>query len=131
MSPRAARLLLFAVLALALPLPFWLVETGAEPAVRLAMFEGVLLAVIATEGARGAVGIAAALLGVQVVVYVVALWLASGLVLWPLRARSRGARAAVAGGVAAVLLVAAATSEIYRTPFRTRSLRGDLFAIFE
>jgi hypothetical protein len=66
-----------------------------------------------------------------VVVYVVALWLASGLVLWPLRARSRGARAAVAGGVAAVLLVAAATSEIYRTPFRTRSLRGDLFAIFE
>jgi hypothetical protein len=131
MSPRAARLLLFAVLALALPLPFWLVETGAEPAVRLAMFEGVLLAVIATEGARGAVGIAAALLGVQVLVYLVALWLASGLVLWPLRARSRGARAAVAGGVAAVLLVAAATSEIYRTPFRTRSLRGDLFAIFE
>jgi hypothetical protein len=131
MSPRAARLLLFAAFAFTLPLPFWLVETGAVPAVRLVLLESVLLAVIVTEGAKGALGIAAALLGAQLLAYLLLLWLAAGLVLRPLRARPPGARAAVSAGLALALLVVAASTEPYRTPFRTRALRGDLFAVFE
>lgn len=131
MSPRAARCLLFAAFALTLPLPFWLVEVGAVPAARLVMLEGVLLAVIAAEGAKGAVGIAAALLGAQVVLYLVGLWLSAGLVLRPLRERSPRARAAVSAGLAVALVVIAASTPLYHTPFRTRALRGDLTAIFE
>jgi hypothetical protein len=131
MSPRAARLLFAAALVLALPLPFWLVETGAMPLASLLMLLGVLLAVIATEGALGAAGVAAALLGLQVLMYSLLLWATAGLALRPLRDRSGAARAAVAGGLAAALLLVSATSELYRTPFRTRALRGSLFAIFE
>jgi hypothetical protein len=131
MSPRAARCLLFAALALTVPLPFWLVETGAVPVVRLLLLQGVLFAVMLSEGAKGAVGIAAALLGAQVVLYLVGLWLSAGLGLRPLRERSPRARAAVSAGLAVALLAVAASTPLYHTPFRTRALRGDLTAIFE
>jgi hypothetical protein len=131
MTPRSARRLLWIALLFTAPVPFFLVETGAVPVVRLLLLAGVHVAVIATEGAQGAVGIAAALLAAQAI-------LAAG-VLWGMAAATAAALARLAPrrmGLLTLLLVAgvlglAASVDLYRTPFRTASLRGGLFEIFD
>jgi len=131
MSAKAVRWLLWLGLVVALPLPFYLVETGAVPALRLALLTGVVLAVIAVEGAQGAVAIAALLLGLQLLVYLLALWVVAGALARVLAALSPRTRAVLAAGLVLLGLAAAAIFPIYTTPFRTEALRGRLLEVLE
>jgi hypothetical protein len=131
MSTRYARFVLWIALAFLLPLPFYLIETGAVPAVRIAMLAGVMLAMVAVEGAQGAAGIAAWLLGLQALLYLLVLWLAAGGLARLVARGSPRALALLVVGVVALGVAAASSFDIYRTPFRTESLRGDLFDVFE
>lgn len=131
MSVRSARWALWLGLVVALPLPFYLVETGAVPALRLALLTGVVLAVIALEGAQGAVAIAALLLGLQLLAYLLALWVVAGVLARALAARSPRSRAALVAVLVLLGLAAASAFPIYATPFRTQALRGRLLDVLE
>jgi hypothetical protein len=131
MTARSSRRVLFVTFALVVPLPFFLLTTGVVPAARLLMLGGVALAILATEGTQGAVGVVAALLLGQALLYLVGLWLlAHALSRWIARGSGRRTVAATLL-VAAVGLTIASAFDLYRTPFRTRSLHGNLFTIFE
>lgn len=131
MSRRAARLVLWGALLVLAPLPFYLVEQGLVPVLRLLWLAGALGAVMVVEGARGMVDVAVALLAAQALLWAGALWIAADLAA---RVLARGPRRRAA--IAVLLLVAAAgaaasVAEPYRTPFRTRELRGSLGEILE
>jgi hypothetical protein len=131
MSTRASRWLLWITFACVVPLPFFLIETGCVPALRLLMLGGVALAILATEGTQGVVGILAALLIGQALLQLVLLWGLAWLVARGLGRRS-GRRRAAATLLLVVASLAIATSfDLYHTPFRTRALRGSLLEIFE
>lgn len=131
MSHRTARLLLFALFALVVPLPFFLVQTGAVPAARILMLAGIVVALIAAEGMHGMIGIAAGLLLLQLAVYAALLfgaahWAARGLArAWPQHL------ALATAALAAVALLVASSCDLYRTPFRTHSLHASLLRVFE
>ena len=131
MTARSSHWLLFGTLAFAVPLPFFLVTTGVVPAARLLMLGGVAVAIIATEGTQGVVGMLAALLLGQALLYLIGLWLVAH-ALSRLIARGSRRRTAVATlAVVIVCLALASSFDLYRTPFRTRSLHGNLFTLFE
>jgi hypothetical protein len=114
-----------------LPLPFFLVETGFVPLARIGMLTGALLGLIVSEGTQGVVGVLAGLLVIQAAGYAALLWwIAARGSRWLWRVAPRRAAAATAALVAVSLLVAA-SFEIYKTPFRTRSLRADLWQLLE
>jgi hypothetical protein len=125
-SLRAARVVLWIAFCVLAPVPFWLVEQGAVPVVQLALLLAAVIGVIAVEGTLGAAPIAAAILAAELVLWAFFLWLLAGLLARALRARPAAIAAVVVTG-----LVVASSVEIYRTPFRTRSLRADLLHVFE
>ena len=70
--------MLWLVFVVVIPVPFFLVEVGMVPAVRLLMLALVHVAIIVAEGSQGAVAVAAALLLTQALAYLLALgWLAT------------------------------------------------------
>ena len=77
MSPRAARRLLWLVFVVAMPLPFYLIETGRMPAAALLQIAAYVLAVIAREGTQGQIGLIAAILIGQGMFWVIMLWVAA------------------------------------------------------
>jgi hypothetical protein len=129
--PRGTSLLLWLALAATLPLPFWLVESGHVPALRLALLAAVLVGLRLAEGGSGVVdllvglALAQALLAVAVLA-LLARGLARGL------ARLPAPAAPLAALVLVVALVGVAASvDLYRTPFRTRALHGSLLEVLE
>ena len=131
MTARAAGWLLWVTFACVIPLPFFLVESGAVPAARLLLLGGAASAIVVGEGPAGAVAIVAGLLLGQALLYLAALWwLAAALA----RGLARSGRRGTAVLTALVVLAsvgAAASFDLYRTPFRSRSLHGNLLEIFE
>jgi hypothetical protein len=131
MSVGVARWVLWVVFVLVVPLPFYLVQTGTVPAARIGMLAGVHVALVAAEGAQGTAGILAAILVAQAVVYGALLWWAAHRISRLLaRAWPRRIGAATAALVVACVLVAV-SFDVYRTPFRARSLRANLLQVFE
>jgi len=131
MSVRVARWILWGTFVLLVPLPFFLIETGLVPAARILMLGVVSVALLATEGAQGVVGIVTAMLLVQASVYVALLWwVAHGVSRLLARAAPRRV-AAVTTALVVVSLLVAASFEVYHTPFRTRSPRANLLQVFE
>ena len=131
MTQRTSRWTLWIALLVLAPVPFFLVETGTVPVVRLLMLGGVALAVVLSEGAQGMVGIAAALLLAQAFLYLSCFWLVAHL-LSGLLARGSARRTAARTLVVVALGVALASAfDLYETPFRTRSLHGNLLDLFE
>ena len=116
---------------LLVPLPFFLVETGVVPAARILMLGGIFVALVATEGAQGVAGVLTAVLLLQAGVYVALLWWVADRVSRVLARASPRRVAAVTTALVVVSLLVASSFEIYRTPFRTRSLRGNLLQVFE
>jgi hypothetical protein len=131
MSIAAARRILWLAAVFVVPLPFFLVETGLVPAARVLMLAAVTVAVIITEGSLGAVGIAAALLIGQGLLYLAILWMLTGLLLRPLRRRSSRTVAVITATLVVVAIVCASMFEIYHTPFRTESLQASLLEVYE
>jgi hypothetical protein len=129
--PRGTPLLLWLALAATLPLPFWLVERGWVPALRLALLAAVLVGLRLAEGGSGVVDLLAGLalgqaLLAAALLALLARELARGLARLPARAAP----------VALLLLVVAlfgtaASFDLYRTPFRTQALRGSLLDLLE
>jgi len=131
MSPRAARRLLWLVFVVALPLPFYLVETGRMPAAALLQTAAYVLAVIAREGTQGQIGLIAAILIGQGMFWVIMLWVAAWMATRLLARLPPRAIAAVTLSTVAVVLLLASSLEVYRTPFRARSLRATLLSVYE
>lgn len=131
MTRRAARWVLWIALLALAPVPFFLVETGSVPVVRLLVLGVVMLAVVVTEGSQGMVGIAAALLLGQAFAYLCGFWLLAHL-LSGLLAKGSARRTAVCTLLVVAVGVALVSSfDLYETPFRTRSLHGNLWDVFE
>jgi type IV secretory pathway TrbD component len=126
-----ARWVLWGAFVLVVPLPFYLVETGAVPLARLAMLFGVVAAVIVVEGTAGIAIVAAVLLLVQATAYGLLLWWLARGVTRPLGRSPPRRVATVTAALVATSLLVAASFEIYHTPFRTRSLRTNLLHVFE
>jgi hypothetical protein len=130
-SHRAIRWAIFITAIGVLPLPFFLAQTGSVPPLRMLMLAAISLAVIAVEGAQGAVGIGVALLLAQAAAYLALLWIGAGIavrgVAWlPQR---------LAAAVVLVVLLAAITFavgfDIYRDPFRAHALRINLVHVYD
>jgi hypothetical protein len=110
-----------------LPLPYFMVEVGWVPALRLLVLAGLCSAVALTEPGSDTASIAG-LLAVQAlaavaVTYGMARWMESRL-----RRRSRSIRMAMIAAIVGVLLVAS-MFRIYRTPLSGERLRTNLFEI--
>ncbi len=129
MSTRSTGWLLFAVSALALPLPAIGPFGGFVPAVHHLVLFAATGAIAVVEGIAGPVGMILLLLAINVVAALlacgVAAWLIARLVaLLPPRART-----AIAWGLAAALLAASLAFPLYQTPFG-RAPTANLLGLF-
>jgi hypothetical protein len=131
MSPLTARRLLWLAFVLVAPVPFFLVESGWMPPLALLQLAAWVLALIAREGALGQVGTMAAILIGQGVFYVILFWVLAWAISLLLLRLSRRAIACVTLGSIALGVVLASSFEIYRTPFRARSLSATLLGVYE
>ena len=123
--------LLWLALVLCAPIPFFLVERGREPVAALTAMLGAVLALIISEGAAGAVGLAAWMLGAQILAGTLVLAAVAILTTRLLDRVAGGARDAVIGILVVALVSIALTQPIYRTPFRTGGLHATLAQVFE
>ena len=131
MAPSPPSLLLWLTLVLCAPVPFFLVETGYEPVAGLLQILAVIFTLMIREGSSGAVTIAAWIIGVQVVLALLVLALATVVTRKLLRS-TFGRRATLATYVlVAVIVTVAVTQPIYRTPFRAGGLQANLGQVFE
>jgi hypothetical protein len=131
MSVRAARRLLWLVSVFVVPFPFFLVETGRVPVARLLQLAAAAFVMMLAEGTSGQIGTLTALLLGQAAVFLVLLWLGAS-VLARLAGRFSPRRRLVAVlGVVLAGVVAASFADLYRTPFRTRSLSANLLRVYE
>ncbi len=130
MSTRATRWLLFSVLALTLPLPFFMAGLELAPLARLLFLEGVMLAIVASDGFAGTAGLFLAFLAVEGLLLAAGLWGLASLVARILR-RTRPATRAACAGIAAVSLLALSSFEIYRTPHSSSGPTSNLLGIFD
>ncbi|HEY2774576.1 MAG TPA: hypothetical protein VGK20_11075 [Candidatus Binatia bacterium] len=123
--------LLWIALLLCAPLPFFLLEVGHQPLIATAQLLVVTLALIASEGASGALTVTAWILALQILLGAIAFGMLSIVVTRALD-RALGARAVPATMVLIVVMFAVAlTQPIYRTPFRTTGLQSTLPEAFE
>lgn len=126
MSSRAAAFVLWLVLLLLVPLPYWGVEAGREPALRLATFAAATLAAAVAE--PSAIGwLVAALFAVQAAAWFFLLRRAAGRLTGG-AVTPRG-RAALVGVVAAVL-AAVCSWPVYRTPFSRAGASASLWSVY-
>jgi hypothetical protein len=130
MSTRATRWLLFSTLALTLPLPFFMAGVEIAPLARLLFLEGVMLAVVASDGLAGSAGLFVAFLAVQGVLLAAGLWGLAWVVARALR-RMRPTTRAACAGFAATCLLGLSLLEIYRTPHSSSGPTANLLGIFD
>ncbi len=131
MTRRTSQWALWLTSVIVVPVPFFLIESGWVPTARLLQLGGVCFALMITEGTQGAVPPVTALLLAQAGFYIVALWLVSTLLVRAVSKRAPRALAATTAVLVAGGLLAGATLEIYRTPFRSQSLSTTLLHAFE
>ena len=130
MSTRASRRMLWIAAALLVPLPVLFPGPGLVPAARFLMLGGASLAVMLFESSRGAVIPLAALLLLQGVAWLSALWLGAALAARLLARLPSHARLWVTLVLVAAGLVVGATTEIYHTPFAAEAARGNLLHVY-
>jgi hypothetical protein len=130
MSTRATRWLLFSLLAVALPVPFFMAALEIAPLVRLLFLEGVMLAIVASDGLAGTTGLFAAILAIEGLLVAAALW---GLAWVGARALSSAPPAArvACAGLAAATLLGLSMFRIYRTPHSSRGPTASLLGLFD
>ena len=131
MSAQTSRRVLWAALFLLLPVPFFLAETGLVPPARIFMLGLITLSVIIAESAQGVAGLSAAFLCGQALGYAVLSWLVAFLIartvgFFGRRALAMTTLILVLGGAVVVTGL-----NLYRDPFRARSLRVNLLHVYE
>ena len=130
MSTDAARKILFAALALLLPLPFFAASVELAPLLRLGLLTAVLGAIVVEDGTAGTGGVLAGLLLAQGLVYAALLWWLAHLAARALARAAPRLRAAILG-VAVALLVGLASLPVYRTPLSSRSATANWLGLFD
>jgi len=130
LSPKLVRRVLWALLALTLPVPFYLGGFEIAPTVRLVFLSALTIGVVVTEGAAGWLASFTLLAATQSLLWLLITWgLArlAGALLSGIRSGLRGVL--VAGLVAALL--GASLFDIYTTNLSSRSARSNLVGIFD
>jgi hypothetical protein len=122
--------MLWIAAALLVPLPVLFPGPGLVPAARFLMLGGASLAVMLFESSRGAVIPLAALLLLQGIAWLGALWLVAALAARLLARLPSHARLWVTLVIVAAGLVVGATTEIYHTPFAAEAARGNLLHVY-
>ena len=130
MSTRATRGVLFAALALLLPLPFFAAAVEVAPLLRLGLLAAVLGAVVIEDGTGGTGGVLAGALLAQGLLYTGLLWGAAHLTARALARAAPRLRAGVVG-VAVALLIGLACLPLYRTPLSSRSATSNWLGLFD
>ena len=125
MSVRSARLWLWVVLLVALPIPIWLLGPGHVPVLHIFELGLVAIAFGAAEGFRGVVGGTAAIFVGQALVQAAILYALAALLV---RAMGRFRTHLVACAV--LLLVAACFTRIYHSPYRARTAQVTLLEVY-
>jgi len=131
MSPRNCRRLLWAASVLLMPVPFYLIEAGFAPVARIVLLTIVTGSIVVVEGTRGAVGVAAAMMALHAVAYLLVLWAICGLIVRGFAAVSARHLTAITLSTIALATLLAATTNLYETPFRRDALRSNLFHVFD
>ena len=129
MSTRSTRWLLFAVSALALPLPAIGPFGGLVPPVHHVVLFAATSAIAAIEGVAGPVGRILLLFAINAVATSIACGLAAWLLARLIARLPERARSAVAWGLAAALLGASLVFPLYQTPFG-RAPTANLLGLF-
>jgi hypothetical protein len=131
MSVRTSRFLLWLTAVFILPAPFFLVETGRVPVAQLLQMSAVVTGLILAEGAQGQILTLLVIVLGQAILYMLAFWGAAVLCSRVAARLSPRARLVATALVVLVAIAVAASVEIYRTPFSTRSLRASLLRVYE
>jgi hypothetical protein len=130
MSTIVIRRLLWLALLVALPVPYWLFESGRVPTLWLGELTAFVLAMLLSEGGM-VTRIVATLFVVQTLLFVGLTWLlARYAARWIGGLRSESGRTAVAVG-AIVLLLAAALLPVYRSPLVAGGDAVNVIRLFE
>jgi len=123
--------ILFAVLALALPLPFFGLEGSFVPVARYVQLGSALLVLIAIEGAGGMVGAIAGLLWAHAIVYALLLTVVSKLIAGQILERlPQATRHWIVAAIIVGLFVAAQFGGIYETQFHHSRAHASLGALY-
>jgi hypothetical protein len=131
MSVRTSLWLFWLMAVFVFPAPFFLVEIGRVPVGQLVQMSVVVTGLALAEGAQGQILTLLVIVVAQVVLYMFVFFAAA--YLWSRYAArlTRRARLVATALVVLVAIVVAASFEIYRTPFSTRSLRTSLLRVYE
>jgi hypothetical protein len=130
MSTPLIRRLLWLALLVALPVPYWLFETGRVPTLWLGELTAFVLAMLLSEGGM-VTRIVASLFVAQTLLFVGVTWvIARYAARWIGVLRSENARMAAAVGVIVLLLVIA-LSPVYRSPLVAGGDAVNVIRLFE
>lgn len=125
MSLGAARLALWLLALVALPVPILLLGPGAVPPAQIAQLGGAALAFGVAESLRGVVGWTAVIFLGQALLYALALWLVAGLV-----ARRAGRARTALVAIGAALALVACFVAVYPTPYHAARPQVTLLEVY-
>jgi len=130
MSASVSRRILCIGFVFVVPVPILLLGPGMVPAARIVMLGAIGLAVMLTEGARGAVPLITSIFLLQGLVYAGLFWLLAYAASRALNRLPRPIVAAVTIGVVLAGLLAATAFRAYRSPYRPVSPRANLCEVY-
>lgn len=124
--------MLLLTLLLICPLPVILfVADAMMPFARIVMLGGICVAIMLFENGNGVVGTLAGVLFAQALIYLVLLWLLTGLASSLLGRLSRRSLATATLALLVAGFAIAISFDLYRTPFHSQSTRVSLLGIFQ
>lgn len=130
MSPKLIRRLLWLALVVALPVPYWLFETGRVPTLFLGELSAYVLAMLLTEGGM-VTSVVATLFVTQTALFVALTWVVARTIA-RLLARVRAERTRTATAlVTIVLLLGASLLPLYRSPLVAGGEPVNVVALFQ
>jgi len=130
MSPKLIRRLLWLALVVALPVPYWLFETGRVPTLFLGELSAYVLAMLVSEGGM-VTSVVATLFVTQTVLFLALTWVVARTIGKLLaRVQNDGTRTATAL-VTIVLLLGASLLPVYRSPLVAGGEPVNVVALFQ
>jgi hypothetical protein len=129
MSPNVIRRVLWLVLLVALPVPYWVFEPGRVPTLWLAELSAFVLAMLLTEGGM-VTQIVATLFAAQTLLFVGVTWLIARFAARVLTRLPERRRASVALATAALVL-GASLLPLYRSPLVADGAPVNLVGLFQ